>query len=115
MDDVLYVSFSFCRHINGPRTAAIPLTEEERQAIELSEQTAPIVSTTGHQAINSYTIGQDEGGNPIDIHLVSYSFLSAGAYSDTIVNGDSKMSLKAVFNYNDYFDMISPMQLWLLA
>lgn len=61
-------------HINGPRTTAIPLTEEERQAIEISEQTAQVVTTAPQGAIN--IIGQDDNGHPIDIHLVCGSPIS---------------------------------------
>lgn len=65
---VLYCILYCCSHINGPRTSAIPLTEGERQAIEISEQTAQVVTTATQGAIN--IIGQDDNGHPIDIHLV---------------------------------------------
>lgn len=63
------------RHINGPRVANVQHhmmeEEEEPQTIEISQitdQTGQMVTThTG--SIN--IIGQDDGGNPIDIHLVS--------------------------------------------
>ncbi|KAF6019906.1 hypothetical protein EB796_021796 [Bugula neritina] len=56
-------------HINGPRTvAAHRIQTENQQTIEITDQTAQVVSSH-HGAIN--IIGQDEGGNPIDIHLIT--------------------------------------------
>ena len=66
-----------CSHINGPRSSNIRhhLGEEEPQTIEISQisdQSGQVV-TTHSGSIN--IIGQDDGGNPIDIHLVSIYIL----------------------------------------
>ena len=67
------------RHINGPRTVE-SAREQDIQYVQQEDVQQTIIADQTTQVVTSHTgginiIGQDDTGNPIDIHLVRYCFM----------------------------------------
>ena len=68
------------RHINGPRTVE-SAREQDMQYVQQEDVQQTIIADQTTQVVTSHTgginfIGQDDTGNPIDIHLVCKLLLS---------------------------------------
>ena len=93
------------RHINGPRTVE-SAREQDIQYVQQEDVQQTIIADQTTQVVTSHTgginiIGQDDTGNPIDIHLVCKLLLSPQSQSFEFHTNDQTVnsmdSLNSIF------------------